>query len=339
MRKSLFFASFVAAMFALPHLALAEERSPGEELQAAIARAGEFRGKAGDFGAEAYFPSEWEAAKALYERAAAMFTATDDVGGAIAGYNAAADSFASLFRLSVPLYAQAREDEIMMIRDGLVAAGARAFFPELFGPADRAAVVALEQYEAGEYHAARDSAATAYAMFRVLETAFGAWQTRREIIRRWFTDYARDNFDRAEEIIGEAIYAYLAGDFPLALENAIEAQARYSLVLSAGWAALAENRSSLARTERIAAVEARANVAAKDVFEKADSLYDAAVDSMQGEYFREAAEQFADAVALYTHARKSTLERRRIAAEAIREANRLIEEQIRAAQEAELNIN
>ena len=339
MSKILFFASFVTVMLALPHLVLAEERSPGEELQAATARTTEYRDRASDFGAEAYFPSEWEAAETLHERATALSTTTDDIGGAIVAHNAAADSFASLFRLSVPLYAQAREDEIMMIRDGLVAANARASFPELFGPADRAAVVALEQYEARDYHAARDSAATAYTMFRVLETAFGAWQTRREIIWRGFADYARDNYDRAEEIIGEAIYAYLAGDFSLALENAIEAQARYSLVLSAGWATLAENRSSLARTERIAAVEARANVAAREAFERADSLYDMAVDSMQGEYFREAAEQFGEAVALYTFATTSTLERRRIATEAIREANRLIEEQIRAAQEADLNIN
>ena len=337
MRKTLFLASVVAVMLALPCLVFADGRSPGEELQAAVTRARDYRELALLFGAESYFPSEWEDADAFF----AGITATGDMGGAIADYNAAGDAFASIFRLSVSLYAQAREDEIMMIRDGLVAASARASFPELFAPADRAALVALDKYEAGEYRAARDSAATAYVMFRVLETAFGAWQTRGEIFRRQFIDYAQDNFDRAEEILGEAIYVYLAGDFPLALENAIEAQARYSLVLSAGWAALAENRSSLARTERIAAVEARANVniAAREVFGRADSLYDMAVDSMQGEYFREAAEQFADAVALYAYARVSTLERRRAAAEAIKEANRLIEEQIRAAQGAELNIN
>jgi len=339
MSKTLFFASSIAVMLALPCLVLAEGQTPREELQAAIAMAREYRDRAGDFGAEAYFPSEWEAAEALYERATVMFRATDDIGRAIADYNAAADSFASLFRLSVPLYAQAREDEIMMIRDMLVTAGARASFPKLIGPADRTALAAFEQYEAGEYHSAKEFAAQAYAMFRVLETTFNAWQMRQEIVRRGFMNYAQDNYERAEVIIGEAVQAYIDGDFPLAQENAIEAQARYTLVLSSGWAAVAEYNSFLAKAERIAAVEARANVAARETFERADSFYGMAIDSLQREYYREAAEMFADAEVLYFIARVSTLERRRLAAEAIMEANRQIEEVIRTAQQAELDTN
>jgi len=340
MSKILFFASFVALMLALPCLAFAQAPSPQEELQAVIARAEEFRGKAGDFDAESYFPGEWIVAEALYVDARRISAGgTADINSAITAYSMAANSFASILRLTIPLYAQAREDEIMMIRDGLVAGGARAAFPELMGRADRAALAALDLYEAGEYHSARDAAAEAYVMFQILETAFGAWQTRREIVRRGFAGYAEDNYERAEVIIGEAVYAYLAGEFPVAMENAIEAQARYVLVLSAGWAALAERRFSLARVERRAAVEARADVAARAVFEEADSLYGTAADSLREEYYREAAELFAEAVALYVFARTSTLERRRLAAEAIEEANRRIEERIRAAQEAELNIN
>ncbi|MCL2191851.1 MAG: hypothetical protein FWB78_00460 [Treponema sp.] len=337
MSKTLFFTSLIALMLALPCVAFA---SPENELRTVVAKAEEFRRKAGIFEAEFYFPSEWIVAEALYAEARRISAGGGaDVNYVINAYSMAANSFASILRLTIPLYAQAREDEIMMIRDALVATNARASFPQLMGPADRAALAAFALYEAGYYYAARDSAAKAYAMFQILETAFSAWQMRREIVHRGFSDYARDNYERAEVIIGDAVYAYLAGEFPVAMENAIEAQARYLLVLSAGWAALAEQYFSLARAERLAAVEARADVAAMTVFEEAGSLYNTAADSLRREYYREAAGLFAEAAALYTFARVSTLERRRLAAEAIMEANRQIEERIRAAQKAELNIN
>jgi len=342
MSKVLFFASFVAVGLALPCLLPAQAPSPQavEERQAAVARAGEYRTKAGDFEAASYFPSDWAAAEALYAEAALMPTGSaGDVDRSTAAFNAAADSFSSILRLTIPLYAQAREDEIMMLRDALVAGGARALFPGLVRPADRAALAALDRYGAGDYYAARDYADRAHAMFQVLETAFTAWRLRREIVQRGFMDYAQDNFERAEAIIEYAMRAHFAGDFPLAFENAVEAQARYSLVLSSGWAALAEYYSTAAKGKRVAAVDVRANVAARDIFEEADGLYGSAADSLRREYYREAAMMFADAGALYLVAKVSTLERRRLAAEAIMEANRHIEEIIRAAERAELDAN
>jgi len=340
MGKVMFFSCFVAAMLVLPSLALAQSPlPPTEELEAARARAERYREMAGDFEGAAYFPSDWEAAEALRARAAGMPMAADYTDGAIAAYNAAADSFAAIFRLSVSLYAQAREDEIMIVREGLVAAGARVSFPELMGPADRAALTALHLYESEDYYPARDYAAQAYAMFRILETALGAWQMRQEIVQRGFIDYARDNFELAEEIIAAAMQGYLERDFFPAQENALEAQARYSLVLSAGWAAAAEYNFYVATVERRAAMEARANVAARELFEQADAMNSAAADLLRMEYYREAAEKFADAEAMYFAARVSAMERRRIASEAIMEANRQIEEAIRTAQGAGLNSN
>jgi len=337
MSKITFFAFTVAITLALPGFAWA---SPAEELRAAVARAEEYRGNANDFDAASYFPSEWAAAEAGFAEAGLLPTGSDsEINRAVAAFTEAADSFASMFRLSVSLYAQAREDEIMMIRDGLVAAGARAVFPGLIGPADRTALAAFDKYEAGDYRSARDSAAQAYTMFRILETTFNAWQIRQEITRRGFMDHALDNYERAEVLIEYAMLAYLAEEFSVALENAIEAQARYTLVLTSGWAALAESYSALAKAERLAALEVRANVAARELFEEADLLHSTAIDSLRMEYYRKAAEMFADAEALYFVARISTMERRRIAAEAILEANRQIEEAIRSAQEAELNTN
>jgi len=341
MRKALSLACFIAAMLALPGLAPAQIPSySAEDLQAAITRAEEYRRKAAYFDGAAYFPSEWEAAETRYAEARNMpTTSVIETNQAATTFTLAADSFASIFRLSVFLYAQAREDEIMMIRDRLVAAGARAIFPSLMAPADQIALAALGQYEASDYHAARDLAAQAYAMFQTLETAFDAWQMRREIIQRGFTSYAASNYTAAEEMIAAAVHAYLAGEFPRAMENAKEAQARYSLVLSAGWAAVADYHYTSADTERIAAMEVRANIAASGLFEQAESIRNEAIELLHAERFREAAQQLADAEALYLVARVSTLESRRIAAEAIRKANRQIEEAINAAQRASINEN
>ncbi|MCL2600867.1 MAG: hypothetical protein FWD88_06775 [Treponema sp.] len=341
MSKNLFLAISIAILLALPCFVLAQTpSSPAEELRSAIARAEEYRQNAGNFEAASYFPSEWVVAEALYAEARLLPTGSaSETNRAITAFTSVADSFAAMFRLTVSLYAQAREDEIMIIRGGLIAGGARAVFPELMGPADQAALTALDLYEVGDYRSARDYATKAHIMFQILETSFSAWQMRQEIVRMGFMDYAMDNYERAEEVISEAMQAYIVGEFPAALENAMEAQARYTLVLSSGWAVLAEYHSTLAKAERTAAVEARANVAAREVFEEADFLYYTAVVSVRREYYREAAELFAGAEALYLVARTSTLERRRIAAEAIREANRQIEETIRAAQQAELDSN
>jgi len=95
-----------------------------------------------------------------------------------------------------------------------------------------------------------------------------------------------------------------------------------------------EHHFFLAWEERLAALEIRANIAARELFEEADSVHEAAVASREGGHYREAALQFMSAEALFFAAQASALERRRIAAEAINEANRRIEEMTRAAEAA-----
>jgi len=306
-------------MLALPHQASAQTTPLGEELRAAVSRAGELRAMAADFDAASYFPSEWASAEAAHTEAGL----TTDEAGAIAAHNLAADSFESILRLSLSLYAQAREDEITAIRRGLTENGARAFFPELAGRADRAALEAWDLYEAGNYGDARIGAEQALSMFQILETGFAAWQRRREIVLMGlgFSDTAKDNLERADEIMGDAVHAYNAGDFSLAMENAIEAHARYSLLVSSGWTGLAQHRASTAEAERLAAVEIRGNVARKDIFEQADLIYVTALDLLRREHYMEAASQFEKATSLYSLAISSTLRLRDIAASTIMEAN------------------
>jgi len=335
MKKHLFYALFIIAMLVLPCFISAQtpeqpEQVSTDDLNTAIARAEEARKKGGDFESPAYFPGEWEAAEASYANAGSTRTP--------AAYNAAADAFNSVFKLTIPLYAQAREDEIMALRNNLIAAGVRVSFPEVFNLADNAALSALDQYEAQDYYAARDSAAQALLMYQAMTSAHNAWLAQQEIKGREFQLYDEDNFNRAGQILNDAVAAYKAKNYSLAQENADEALIRYNLVLSTGWAAYAELRFASAGAERQAALDVKANIAVNDLFTEADSTYKAAEISYDSKEYEDAAKQFIASEAMFIIASTSAAEKRHNAAQTIREAYEKIEESYEIAQQAEILI-
>ena len=306
------------------------------ELNTAAARAEQSRTRAGDFEGQSYFPSEWEAAEGQYAQAGQMPKGSDaEVRNAIAAYNAAADSFDSIFTLAVPLYAQAREDEIMAARTSLIERGAKEAFPDFFPPADSTALMALEQYEAGDFSAAKDSSAKALEMYEILTVAWDAWEVKWEIDEREFVFYDPDNYDRAREILSDAMDAYKAENLPSARKNAEESLLRYNLVLSSAWAEYAELRSSLAEGERLAALDMKANVAAREFFAIADTDNKTAQELLEAEEYEEAAKMFTNSEAMFVIASMSVLEKRRIATEALRGAQEKIEESDRVVRQAE----
>jgi hypothetical protein len=305
-----------------------------DDLGSALARVQESRKKAGDFDGSSYFPGEWEAAEGIYAKAGLLPKGSSE---AIKAYNEAADAFDRLFGLAIPLYAQAREDEIMAERGYLITLGARSFFPEYLLDADKAALLALTQYEAKDYYAARDSAAKALQKFTVLETAFNAWFLRVEILARGFAGYDPEQFDLGGEIINSAIDTYMAGDLEEALIKAEEALATYNLVLSNSWASYAELRASLAEGERQAALDMRTDIAAKEFFRIADSDNKTALALLKSKKFEDAARLFIDAEAMYVIASITTLEKRRAAAAAIKNANEKIRESDRIVRNAGRN--
>ena len=357
MKKFPFFAPFIVVLLILPYLSCksappaapapkAETPAAGRvnpallgELNTAKARADEARKKAADFNSSEYFPSEWEAAEAQYTRASQTPQNNEaNVRSAIATYNEAADGYDSVFKLAIPLYAQAREDEIVALRDNLIAAGWKDVFPELLSAADKVALAALAQYEAEDYYPAKDTADQALMMYQTLTNAYNAFLLRNEITERDFVSYDPDNFERAGEILEDAMGNYEEEDYASAYKNSNEALQRYNLVLSAGWAANAEKYAALAATARQAALDAKADVAVRDVFSEADTNYKAGVSAMDAEKYGDAAKRFADAEGLFIAAAQSASEKRIVAARTIEEANRKIEESDETARLAELII-
>jgi len=316
-KKSYFLLPILAFFVFLPSV----WAQTADDLSSALARAQEARKKAMDFEGNLYFPSEWEAAEGLHISALLMSNNNRLINESISTFIEAADAFDRLSELAIPLYAQAREDEIMAIRDYLITLEAREEFPEYLLDADRTAVQAFTLYEAKDFYSARDSAAKALKKYNVLETAFNSWLLRVEIQDRGFKGFNPDTFELGGEIISGAMEAYMAGDLEAALEKAEEALSTYDLMLSTAWASYAGLRSSLAEAERLAALDMKSDIAAKEFFKIADSDYKAALDLLESKQYEDAAKLFINAEAMFGIAGITTLEKRRTAAEAFDEGD------------------
>jgi len=287
-------------------------------------KADQARKQAKDFNSDKYFPSEWEQAEAQYKEA-------NDA----AGYSAVTDVYNDLFKKALPLYAQAKEDEIMAARGSLIATGFTDVFPQYLKNADDLALSAKDKYDAGDHYGANDAADAALNEYNTLLAGAKVYLTRQEIINRGFTQYDADNFLKADEISQAALDAFNSGNKESALASAEEAQLRYNIVLSNGWTTYAAERKEAAERERQLAVTARANIASRETFRKGDAALEIANESYEAEVYPDAALAFVDAEASFAISRKETEEKRIRAEEAIRIAEEKIEESSGAALEAE----
>jgi hypothetical protein len=350
MKKSIFLLIVLGVIFAL--ISVSCTTTPKQEpvpppppppeapttsgLDEAKAKAEDARKRAMDFESPAYFPSDWEAAEAQYTAAGNMPKSTaGEIQQATASYNRAADAYDELFRKTVPLYAQAREDEIMAAREELIATGFTNSFPDYLQNADKIALEANEQYEAGKYYEAKDTAAKALNEYQTLMIGARIFLARQEIVDRGFWKYDSNNFDKADEVTINAMNEYEAGNREAAVTNAEEALLRYNLVLSNGWTAYSADRRNSAALERELALSERANIAARDSFREADVIYNQAEGAFSSGNFQNAAVLYTDAEALFAIARHETEEKRLRAIETIRLAEEKIDESNETAIEAE----
>jgi hypothetical protein len=348
MRKNIFLLFLLIVMFTLISVSCKStpvteplpppppEAPASSGLDEAKVKAEDARKRAMDFESPDYFPSDWEAAETLYAAAGNMPKSTaSEIQQATASYNAGADAYDELFRKTVPLYAQSREDEIMAARDELIATGFTYSFPDYLQNADKIALEALEQYEAGNYYEAKDTAAKALNEYETLMVGAKVFLARQEIVDRGFWKYDSDNFENADEVTIAAIDEYEAGNKDTAVTKAEEALLRYNLVLSNGWTAYSADRRNSAASERELALSERANIAARDSFREAETIYNQAEAAFSSRDFQNAAIFYTDAEALFAISRQETEEKRLRASESIKLAEEKIEESNEAAIDAE----
>ena len=308
-----------------------DEAQPVADTSDAAKRAADARQRAIDFECPAYFPSEWELAETRYD--AVKFQPVNAMSETV--YKTAADEYDALFKKAVPLYAQAREDEILAIRNELLASGITRILPNYLQEPDKIALEAQALYEAEDYYKARDTAVLALNEYESLQIGARVYRTRQEIIDREFVMYDQENFDNADEIAQSAVNAYEAGDKKTAAAQAEEALLRYNVILQNSWPSYAAVRRDNAASERETALSNKVNIAVRDIYRDADALYSQAEESYAAENFGEAAILFIDAEALFAVAIQETEEKRQKALQAIRAAEEKIEESVETAIEAE----
>jgi hypothetical protein len=298
-----------------------------DSLAAAKARAEEARKRASDFGGPDYAAGDWDAAEARYAGAEEQ-EKTDTLGNtkeSAARYEQAAAAFDEVFNKALPQYAKALEDEILKERAAALDAGIAVLSPERLEAADDTVDTALGLYEARDYYAAADAGRLALDRFRLLRIGAETYAVWREIEDYGFRKYDPGNYDAATASALAAIDGYDAlsggGEDPKAvLRQAEEAQKGYNTVLGTGWKTYSAERQAAAGAERQIALDFKANVAVKDEYEAAQTLYDRAGTSFRAERYPEAAELYFQAEFLFASAAGTAAEKRRIAEEAIREA-------------------
>jgi len=298
-----------------------------EILNEAMARAEEARKRAIDFEVPAYFPSDWDSIEEQFNTAGNMPRASEsDIQAASDLFNSASDAYDDLFMKTIPLYAQAKEDEILSAREELINSGFTRFFPEYLLEADKKALEALDQFDSGDFYAARDTAAGALDEYQTLLLGARILSARQEIVNRGFTEYDQDNFNNAEKIAGAAAGEYEAGNKKEAVAKAEEALLLYDSVLANGWRSYAIDRRKYALLERESAIKEKANIASGVLFNEADTVFNQAERDFSSENFQDAAISFADSEARFVISRHDTEERRQRALETIRIAEEMIEE-------------
>jgi hypothetical protein len=309
-----------------------------DALNDAAERAARARQLVVDFNGPAAFPTDWQSAEARYTQAEAEkdVSTTKSTGESASRYEAAAVAFEALADKSIAQFARDLEAEVIAAREAAVKADAETLASGYFQSADNKALEAVAQYEAKNYYDARDSAYLARDMYGVLKTGSEAYKVRREILDRDFAEYDAGNVGAADELALSGIADYEAGDMESAQDKADEALFRYNLALRTGKETVARNKADAANAERQKALDLKANVAVRQDFEEATSIYNRAGNSFRAQNFDAAAALYEESRAMYEVISVVAEEKRRIAEEALRDAAEKMAESDNTARNAEL---
>jgi hypothetical protein len=314
-----------------------------DALAAAKKQAEEARKRASDFCGPEYVAEEWEVAEALYTAAGKQekTDALEDVRESIARYEQTNAAYEDVFNRSLPQYAKALEERILQERAAALAAGIGTRSPERLQAADDTVDRALGLYEAEDYSAAAGLGYLALDMFRLLKMSAETYNVQREIEDHGFKKYDPDTYDAASADAlavadGYDALSHNGGEnIKEVLLQAEEVQARFNTLLETGWKRYVLECQASAEAERQAALELKVDVAVRDEFETAQASYDQAGTFFQADSYKEAAERYFQAELLFVRASGTASGKRRLAEEAIQEAEKKLADSDEIARKAE----
>jgi hypothetical protein len=308
------------------------------ELNAAVEKAANARKLVIDFNGPAYFPPDWEAAESLNSQAESGKSTANlrSTRESIARYNAAAGAYSALADKTIPRYAQDLENEVLAAREEAIAAGANYLAQEYLYDSDNKAVEAYAAYQSNDYYNARDTAFVAKNMYETLAIGVNAYKVRLEIEDRGFARYDPSAIEATDAMCFSAIPDYEAGDIAAVRGKAEDALSQYSQSLAKGKESYASDTGAAAAAERQRSLDLKANVAVRQDYDAANAVYNRAVTSFRGKNYDDAANLYNQSRALFEAATASAREKRRIAEDALREAELKMVESDGTARNAEL---
>jgi hypothetical protein len=285
---------------------------------------------------ESYFPQDWNSAESLYQAGEQGGRSTlGEVRAAANQYNAAAAAYDDITRRAIPLYAQARENEINAARTAAINSGIADIAPDRFAVAENTRQAAYDLYEREDYYSAAEAAYAAVDQYRVLKTAADIYEIWDEIDVFDLAKYDAANYAQAEAAAVQAVADYDSGNTAKAQIGANETLNRLNMVRSTGWEAFAGDRRKAARAESQAALDAKANVAVRNEFSAAMAIYNQGETAFTSRRYSDAVQYYNQSESMFILTKNSALEKRRIAEEAIRLAEEKTAESDAAAQNAE----
>ena len=190
---------------------------------AARTRADEAKKRAEDFGLPGYSQSEWDSIVAQQNRA-----------GSTAAFNDAAAKYDEFFEKYIWMYAMEKENEITEKWQQLKDTGLTPYAPEYLHDAEGTALAALDQYEAGDYYKADETAGIASKKFDSLLYAIEVVDVRLELEETiaaggsYNLDSLAPSFiNRADNIAWSAVDEYDAEKYDQAWATATKAKDEY----------------------------------------------------------------------------------------------------------------
>jgi hypothetical protein len=307
-------------------------------LNEARTRAEAARQEARSVNGPVYFSDEWNRADSQFTRLGSGLNMEDvqSVQDAVNSYNSLTAAFEDITRRSLPLLADAKQEEVLNARQAAIDAGAFDFSPGRFYIADEKGEEVSRRIEAGDYRGAIDAAGIALSYYTSLKLGADAYMVRGAIMDGKLESYDQANFDLAEENGIKALNAYDEGDIAAVMVVVQEALNRYNQVWRTAWHSIAIERRDAAGVERQAALNIKANVAVKDEYEAANSIYTQAGTKFQAEEFEDAADLYTRSASMFTVVWETAEYKRQIADDAIRAAEEKVAESDQTAQDAEV---
>jgi NADH:ubiquinone oxidoreductase subunit len=295
-----------------------EQQGVLKSLQDAITRAEQSRKQALGFQGHDYFPREWQGAETQNRSAQeAKRNTPDEIKTALDLYTAAANAYDNITNRSRSRYIQNWEDLLRRERAAAVNAGIDTIAPEHLSAADRVAAETRSQLSAADYVPNEADAVFPIDMYRSLKPRADGYKVRQEIVERGFSSAAPAAMAAADRNTRAAVQDYDRKDPKSSKNKADEALAQYTEALMNGWLAFAQSRQLEAGKERQAAIDVKANIAVREDFNRADTIYQQALTDFNAKSFESAGDLYNQAASRFIAAARDAEEKRRKAEEMI----------------------